>query len=133
MATIMPKENKKKILVIEDELPLLKILVSELSLEGFQVFSAGDGQEGLKLAVAKKPDLILLDLIMPKIDGMTMLKKLREDEWGKDASVLILTNLEGDTQKTLEALESGVFEFMVKSRWQLEDVKKRVKEKLSVV
>ena len=126
------KTEKKRVLVIEDELPLLKILVEELSLEGLDVYSANDGEQGLKLALSKKPHLILLDLIMPKVDGITMLKKLRADAWGKEASVLILTNLEGDTRKTVEAIENGVFEFMVKSRWQLEDVKKRVKEKLSV-
>lgn len=74
--------------------------------------------------------MILLDLIMPKMDGMKMLKKLREDKWGKNAPVLILTNIEGNAKKTVEALENGVFEYIVKNRWTLEDLKKRVKEKL---
>jgi len=67
---------------------------------------------------------------MPKMDGIAMLKKLREDEWGKNASVIILTNLEGRSDATLAALDSGVFEFLVKTRISLEGLKEKIMEKL---
>ena len=120
----------KKLLIIEDELPLLRILSREFDNKNTMVIGAADGQEGLRLALQEHPDLVLLDLIMPKIDGLTLLKKLREDDWGKNAQVLILTNLEGDAEKTLTAIENGVFEFLVKTRWSLEKLKKIVEEKL---
>src|SRR3989304_617137 len=92
----------KNLLIIEDEMPLLKIMMEEFSNSNIKVMGAPNGKEGLELALSKHPDLIVLDLLMPKMNGITMLKKLREDEWGKNASVIILTNLEGRTDATLE-------------------------------
>jgi len=123
-------DKKEKILIVEDEAPLLRILGDELTQEKFMVFEAKNGEEGLEIALREHPDLIMLDIMMPKMDGMTMLKKLREDPWGKDASVLILTNSENDALKTVEALRHRVYEFLVKTRWKLGDVVKRVHEKL---
>lgn len=120
----------KKVLIIEDELPLLKILMQELENKTTKVLGAANGKEGLAIALREHPDLILLDLLMPEMDGITFLKKLREDRWGKNASVLILTNLEGDVEKTLTAIEKGVFEFSVKTRWSLRNLKKMVDSKL---
>ncbi|MBI2024212.1 response regulator [Candidatus Giovannonibacteria bacterium] len=120
----------KKVLIIEDEVPLLKILTQELSSKTTKTYGASNGKEGLAIAFREHPDLILLDLLMPEMDGITFLKKLREDKWGKGASVLILTNLEGDVEKTLTAIEKGVFEFLVKTRWSLRNLKKMVESKL---
>lgn len=122
----------KKLLIIEDELPLLKILMNEFRNNRMEVIGASNGEEGLLLAFREKPDLILLDLVMPKMDGMTVLKNLREDEWGKNANVLILTNLEGNADKTLTAIDNGVFEFLIKARWSLEKLKKTVLEKMDI-
>ena len=80
------------------------------------MFEAKNGVEGLALALKEHPDLILLDIVMPELDGMAVLSRLREDRWGKNARVLILTNLEGDAEKTVHAITNGVFEFLVKSR-----------------
>ena len=121
----------KTILIIEDEKALLEILAGEFTSEGYRVFEAKNGVEGLALALKEHPDLILLDIVMPELDGMAVLSRLREDQWGKNARVLILTNLEGDAEKTVHAITNGVFEFLVKSRWTLEDLKERVKEKLA--
>lgn len=123
-------QQNKTLLVIEDEELLLNILVDEFASEGFRVLHASDGQEGLDLALREHPDLILLDILMPHMDGMGFLQKLRADEWGNGAAVLILTNIEGDVKKTIEAMENGVFEYLVKSRWSLEEIKERVREKL---
>ena len=122
--------KQKTLLIIEDEKALLQMLVGEFTEGGYHVLEAADGALGLEIALKEHPDLILLDIVMPKLDGMGVLAKLREDSWGKTARVLILTNLEGDAEKTVQAVSRGVFEFLVKSRWSLEDLKKRVKEKL---
>ena len=108
-----------------------EILGEELEEKlGVQIFKAKNGKVGLEMAIKEHPDVILLDLVMPTMDGMTMLDELRKDEWGKGTHVLILTNLEHDGEKTIDALEHGVYEYIVKTRWSLADVVKRVTEKL---
>ena len=87
----MANEDPKKILmveVVEDDEPLLSVLSERFREEGYNVINAITGEEGLKLALKNKPDLILLDIVMPKMDGIAMLKKLRKDPWGKNANVI---------------------------------------------
>ena len=120
----------KKILVVEDEAILLQALSGKLTKEGYQVLEARDGRQGLEIALSVHPDLILLDIIMPVMDGMAMLKKLREDEWGKNVPVLILTNL-SDNQKIDESLRQGVFDYLTKTNWSLDDLVKRIKVRLT--
>ncbi|OGH71913.1 MAG: hypothetical protein A3G00_00140 [Candidatus Magasanikbacteria bacterium RIFCSPLOWO2_12_FULL_43_12] len=122
-------ENKKTILVVEDEISLLNALCDKLTRENFAVLEAKNGEEGLEVALREHPDLILLDIIMPVMDGITMLKKLREDAWGKNAKVIILTNL-SDNEKVAEALEQKSQEYLVKSDWKIEDVVAKVRERL---
>ena len=121
----------KKILIIEDEPLLLGALAKKLSGENFKVFEAQDGEAGLATALGEHPDLILLDIILPLMDGMTLLKKLREDDWGKTAGVILLTNL-SDGEKIKESMERDAYDYLVKSDWKLEDIVKKVKEKLEV-
>ena len=100
----MDKINKKIVLlIVEDEKILSDTLEEKLVSEGFEVLKAIDGEEGLKLALDSHPNLILLDLLMPKVDGITMLKKLRKDTWGERANVIILTNVES-SDKISESL-----------------------------
>lgn len=120
-----------KILIIEDELPLLKVLTDKFTAEGFTVIQAKDGSEGLAIALKEHPDLILLDIIMPVMDGMTMLKKLREDNWGQNAPVVMLTNL-SDSKNVSDAIASGIGDFLVKSDWTLEDLLTKVKSRLGL-
>jgi DNA-binding response OmpR family regulator len=120
----------KKILVIEDEESLLKVLIEKFTIEKFEVFSARDGIDGLTTALKERPDLILLDIIMPKMDGLTMLKELRKDESGKKIKVIMLTNLSGE-ENIADAIRSGSFDYLIKSDWKIEDLVKRVKEVLS--
>lgn len=122
-------EEKKRILIVEDEELLMKALVIKLNHEGFETLTALNGEEGLQVAFSEHPDLILLDIIMPKMDGLTMLKKLREDSWGKDASVVILTNL-SDAESVMIAVQNHAYDFLVKSEWEIDDLAKKVKEKL---
>jgi CheY-like chemotaxis protein len=95
--------SKKCILVVEDESVLRKSLVSALEDAKFKVLEAENGKKGLEIALKNKPDLILLDLLMPVMDGWTMLKHLRKDKWGKNVFVFILTNSEPSAQMNDEA------------------------------
>jgi len=119
----------KKILFIEDESTLQKTFGEILKQEGYEMISALDGEIGLRLAKAKKPDLILLDLILPKVHGFEVLKKLKEDKETKDIPVIVLTNLEGigDVDK---AIELGATTYLVKANYSLEEVIEKIKKAL---
>ena len=119
----------KHILFIEDESALQKTLGEVLRENGYEVISALDGESGLKLAKTKKPDLILLDLILPKLSGFEVLKQLKKDEETKDIPVIVLTNLEGvgDVEK---AMELGATTYLVKANYSLKEVVDKVKTAL---
>lgn len=119
----------KKILIVEDEPSLIKALEEKLHQAGFETISAKNGEEGLSLAMSDKPDCILLDIIMPRMDGMTMLKELRKNDWGKNALVIMLTNL-SDGEYAHSAAESGAYDFLVKTDWKIGDVIDKIKEKI---
>lgn len=120
---------KKKILIVEDEKSLREALSTRLSAEKFQILEAVNGEEGLAMALREHPDLILLDLMMPVMDGVAMAKSLKKDEWGKTVKIIILTNL-SDNFKVQEALKEGVYDYLIKTDWKLEDIVKKVKEKI---
>jgi DNA-binding response OmpR family regulator len=124
--------NKKTILIVEDEKPLRDALSSKLTHEGFAILQAGDGQDGLKIALQMHPDLILLDIILPVMDGMTMLKQLRQDTWGKEAKIIVLTNLT-DEERISESFHSAVFDYLIKTDWKLEDLVQKIKNKLNML
>ena len=117
----------KKILFVEDEPNLQKAVGEILKQEGYVVFGALDGAEGLEIAKKEKPDLILLDLILPKKDGFEVLKELKADEKMKDIPVIILTNLEG-TGDVEKALDLGATTYLVKANYELEDILTKIKE-----
>lgn len=120
-----------KILIVEDEESMLEILADHFTREGFDVLKAKNGEEGLKAAFKDHPDLILLDIIMPKMDGLTMLKKLRKDDRGKDIPVIMLSNLSG-AGEVANAIQEGAFGYLIKTAWKIDDVVKRVKGELGM-
>ena len=117
----------KKILFIEDESALQKTFGEVLKQEGYEMISALDGEIGLRLAEVKKPDLILLDLILPKIHGFDVLKKLKQAEGAKHIPVIVLTNLEGMRDVDM-ALELGATTYLVKAQYSLEEVVEKIKK-----
>ena len=119
----------KTILIIEDDKRLMLALSEKLSREGFNVLQSFDGDEGLTVALDKNPDLILLDIVMPKMDGVTFLSKLREDSWGKNAKVMILTNL-SDGGSINDELKQSVAGYFIKSDWRLEEITQKIKDLL---
>lgn len=122
---------RKKILIVEDDITLSKAISYEFEQQDFDVFLASDGEEGLKAAELNMPDIILSDINMPKMDGMTMLKEMRKTDWGIDIPVIMLTNL-SDEQRVLEALSQKAFYYLVKSDWDLSQIVEKVKEKLGI-
>ena len=125
-------ENKKTILIIEDEVAMLRALVEKFGKEGFNTLSAQDGEEGYEVAMKENPDFLIIDIIMPKMDGITLMKKIREDEkWGVEVPIIMLTNL-SDPESVSEAAKYKVYDFLVKTDWRLNDVVKLVKEKLNL-
>jgi len=123
---------KKTILIIEDELPMLKALSDKFTLEGFEILEAKDGAEGLETAISKKPDLIILDIFMPVMDGKEMFEKLRSDAWGKTVPVIILTNLNPDDKTLDQLMKNGPSYYFIKSKWKLEELVSKVKKELGV-
>jgi|SRR3990170_5486529 len=121
----------KKILIIEDEEMMIAALTRKLIVSGFEVYSARDGREGLERALELKPDLILLDLILPVFDGLTFLEKLRVDPWGAKIPVIVLTNL-SRVSAVEESRGHGVHHYLVKTDWKLEDVVQKIKSELKL-
>lgn len=118
----------KTILIAEDVKGLQAAIKIILEDANFKVLTASDGEEGLYKALTKKPDLILLDLVMPKMDGMAMLKQLRQDKWGKKVPVIILTNL--SSKSSLLNAEKYNVDYYVKSDWEIEELVDIVNNKL---
>ena len=119
----------KTILFIEDESALQKTFGEILKQEGYEMISALDGEIGLRMAKTKKPDLVLLDLILPKVHGFEVLKKLKEDEETKNIPIIVLTNLEGMKDVDM-ALEMGAKTYLVKTQYSLEEVVEKIKKAL---
>lgn len=119
-------KDKKTVLAIEDDQIFAKILAKELREAGFNVLLAKDGKAGLETALKEHPDLTLLDIVLPGMDGIEVLKQIRTDKWGKSALVIMLTQL-GTAEKIAEALESGPLEYLVKSDYTIPEVVQKVK------
>lgn len=123
--------NKKSLLIVEDDIALRKVLNDRLTNDGFVTYEAQNGEEGLAQALAHHPDLIILDIFMPKMDGISMLAKLREaDAWGKHVNVLVLTN-STDAQTIAKVTGYGSIDFLIKSEWSLEALVARIRERIA--
>lgn len=119
----------KTVLIVEDELSMQRALKKKLEHAGYVVQTAIDGEEALASIKSSKPDLVLLDLIMPKMDGISVLRQLKGDDELRSTPVVILTNLSsGD--KVAEAMQLGTFDFLVKANYSLDDVLKKVSDRL---
>jgi len=121
-------DGKKKILVVDDDASVVQILTDKLVNEGFIVFRATNGAECLKLAEEKKPDLIVLDLMMPVMGGLEVLEKLRSSgEWGKKMPVVIITNIDPDENIVRRIAKTKPFYFYAKGIFDLDELVKKIK------
>ena len=116
-------------MVVEDNVTLLDLLRERLMKEGWNIVTATDGALGLARAESVKPSLILLDLLLPKKDGVTVLKELRAKPATKDIPVIVLTNL-SDGETVANVLSSGGMDFLIKTDYSLDQVVERIKRRL---
>ena len=130
MATpkIENKDNKfkTKILLVEDDKMLADMYITKFSKEGLQVIRAEDGAVGLEMAKKVKPDLILLDIIMPKLDGFAVLRELRKDPGMGGTHVLLLTNL-GQSEDVEKGRELGADDYFIKANHTPAEIVEKVK------
>ena len=122
-------EDLPVILVVEDDPILSKMYSEKFSNEGFKVLTAMDGESGLDVALKNKIDIILLDVMLPRVSGIDLLKKLREHEKGKNILVVVLTNL-ADPDEKKRALNLGVKDYLVKAMQNPGQVVDKVKSRM---
>lgn len=119
-----------KIAIIEDDQAISQMYRLKFDAEGYEVETASNGKLGLELAEKMRPDMILLDLMMPEMNGDTMLAKLRATDWGKDIKVIILTNM-GEEEAPESIKKLGVRKFIVKAEMTPRQVAELVKQELA--
>ena len=117
------------ILVADDDLGLLNTLVKALEIEGFGVLAVSNGKDALDAALKHHPDLIIIDEKMPELSGAEMIEQLRNDEWGMQANIVMLTNIDA-TNDINTALKLGVSDYLVKSDLHITQIVEIVKNKL---
>lgn len=110
-----------KVLLVEDDKFLRRVLEKKIINKGFEIFSAVDGEEALEKLILDKPDIILLDIILPKKSGFAFLENIKKDPNFKDIPVLILSNL-GQDEDIKKGLELGAKEYFVKAKVSLDEV-----------
>jgi len=123
-------EAKGIILIAEDDLTLRDMYQSRLEAGGYRVLLAANGEEALKVLEQEKPDMLLLDIMMPKINGLDVLEKMKKNPTTKDIPVIILTVLIQD-QTRVKGLMSGADDYLIKSETMPGEVVKRIEEVLA--
>lgn len=125
----MNNMEPKKILIVEDDAVLLQMLANVLRQHGFTVFEAQNGLEGIAHMKSDAPDLVLLDIDMPQMGGLFMLKTIRKN--GDKTPVMMLTNI-NNPNSIADAAELGVTAYLVKSDWEIDDIVKKIKDYLHI-
>ena len=118
------------VLMVEDDQTLLKMYQTAFEHEEFEFISAQNGKDGIKLSLEKHPNLILLDLLLPVMDGISVMKELRENDWGKTVPIIILTNVDTSDQILAAVLENEPTYYLVKANNEPSYVVEKVKEVL---
>lgn len=118
--------QKKKILFVEDEKLICSMYETKLNANGFKVFIANAGLDGFEMAVQKKPDLIVLDIILPQLDGFSVLSKLKENISTKKIPVIMLTNLSTEEDR-LKSKELGAIDYLVKANLTPSEISDKIK------
>ena len=116
----------KKVLIVEDEADIRDAIADAITDAGYEAQTAGDGESGLAQAREWRPDLLLVDLVMPHMDGNAMLQKLRQDPWGKDVRVIVLTAMD-DVQNVASTHENRIDDYIIKSHASLDEIINKVR------
>jgi DNA-binding response OmpR family regulator len=125
----MSDSFNSKIAIVEDDIAIVQMYQLKFRAEGYEVAFAEDGEQGLQLIEEFQPDIVLLDLMMPVMNGTEVLKKLRKEDWGKDLKVIVLTNM-SESEAPDEMNELGVEEYIVKSDLTPKEVTAKIKQAL---
>ncbi len=121
----------KKILIVEDEPALLRVLSDKFTNEGFSVLEAKNGLTGLKVALEEKPEVILLDILMPELDGMEMMRRVRDaGTYGKNVPIVILTNLDADEKITWAVAKDEPAYYLIKSNVDMDEIVEKVNQSI---
>lgn len=124
------EEAKIHILIVEDDVFLANIYKTKFDMEGFKVSTSENGEAGLKDIKKKKPDIVLLDILLPKMDGFAVLEKLKADGEVKDIPVILLTNL-GQKDDVQKGLEMGAVDYLIKAHFKPSEVVEKVRKILN--
>ena len=122
--------KNQTVLLIEDDEFLAELYATKLNLEGYKVVLANDGEKGLKMIKEKKPDLVLLDIILPKMDGFEILTKIKADPELKSIPVILLTNL-SQKDEVKRGLDLGANDYLIKAHFMPSEVVKKIKQSLA--
>lgn len=126
------EQNKKNILLVDDDPLVVRMYQNKLTKDGYMVNTASNGEEALIQVMKEKPDLILLDIMMPKMNGVETLKRLKAEEKTEMIPVIILTNL-GDNPDDIEAAKNlGALDYLVKANITLKQLSERVKKAIEI-
>lgn len=129
---VKKKEGEPKhILLVEDDVFLAGIYQKKFELEGFKVSLAENGEKGLADAKKKRPDIILLDILLPKLDGFAVLKALKQDKEVKDIPVILLTNL-GQKDDVEKGVEMGAADYLIKIHFKPSEVVAKIRKVLGI-
>lgn len=123
------ENNKVHVLLVEDDVFLAGIYQKKFEMEGYKISVAENGEKGLADAKKKKPDIILLDILLPKMDGFTVLQNLRADAVTKEIPVILLTNL-GQKDDVEKGLEAGASDYLIKAHFKPSEIVDKVKKVL---
>jgi len=123
--------EKKKLLIVEDDLVLKNALEEFLVSEGFEISSAIDGEDGIQKVFSEKPDLVLLDIVLPKKNGYAVLEEVKANKETSQIPIVLLTNL-GSAADVDKALELGATTYLVKADYKLDEVTQKIKEILNL-
>ena|SRR3989339_1125354 len=119
--------NQRKILIVEDDGFLIQMYAAKLEMEGFKVVAAVDGEKALRMVKKEEPDLILLDLLLPKKDGFEVLAELKKDQAVKDIPVVVLSNL-GQKEDINRCLALGAKDYLIKAHFVPGEVVAKIKK-----
>lgn len=128
----MVQKLKNKILIVEDDEDFVWLVIQGLMREKFAVVAASNGQEGLDMIKKERPDLVLVDIMMPIMDGLTMLEKLRQGgDYEKNLPVILLTNLSANSEEIIQKVaETEPAHYIVKVNFAIKQVVEKIKELL---
>lgn len=125
------EKSARHILLVEDDVFLSGIYQKKFEMEGYKVTAAGNGERGLEEAKKKKPDIILLDILLPKLDGFSVLEALKKDSSTKNIPVILLTNL-GQKDDVERGLEGGAVDYLIKTHFKPSEIVDKVRHILKI-